>query len=148
MHDLILLEKDPLIRFKYQKLFEAQFQPMRSDGNAMIDAMQAFVGLSTKQLGLAWWSLDRYPMDRRGKGDRYWQENKKELLAAFGGEVNGQARDPLPPDLRPRDAFLWQRSAHSIRGDQEGWLYPPLDYLFAYWLARNSVDSFNAASEK
>ncbi len=147
LHDLILLEKDPIVRFKYQKLFEQQFVPMRLDGNAMIDAMHAAVGLSTKQLGLAWWSLGHYPMDRRGKGDLFWKENRKELTAAFGGEVNGQAREPLPPDLRPRDAFLWQRSAHSLRGDQEGWLYPPLDYLFAYWLA-NSAASRDAASEK
>ena len=32
LHDLILLEKDPITRFKYQKLFEEQYRPMRSDG--------------------------------------------------------------------------------------------------------------------
>ena len=139
LHDLILLEKDPVVRFQYQKLFEAQFGPMRTDGNAMIDAMHAGVGLSARQLGMALWALDRYPLDRRGKGDAYWKENRKALLARYGGEVNHQAREALPPDLRPRDAFIWQRSAHSIRGDQEGWLYPPLDYLFAYWLARSTL---------
>src|ERR1019366_8545456 len=123
LHDLILLEKDPILRFKYQKLFEEQFQPMRQDENAMIEAMHAAVGLSTKQLGMAWYALSRYPIDRRGKGDVFWKENRKELLTAFGGEVNGQAREPVPPDLRPRDAFLWQRSAHSISGDQKDWLY-------------------------
>ncbi len=147
LHDLILLEKDPITRFKYQKLFETQYQPMRSDGNAMIDAMHAFVGLSPKQLGLAWWSLDRYPVDRRGKGEAYWRENRKALVAAFGGELNRQAREPLPPDLRPRDAFLWQRSAHSIRGDKEGWLYPPLDYLFAYWLARTAIPTTSRSDQ-
>ena len=147
LHDLILLEKDPLVRFKYQKLFEAQYRPMRLDGNAMIDAMQTAVGLSTKQLGLAWYALGRYPQDRRGKGDLYWKENRKELLEAFGGELNRQARDPLPPDMRPRDAFLWQRSAHSISGDEKDWLYPPLDYLFAYWLATNSAN-LEAVTEK
>src|SRR5438309_698534 len=99
LHDLILLDKDPIVRFKYQKLFEAQYRPMRTDGNAMIVAMHAADGLSIQQLGLAWWSLDRYPLDRRGKGDAYWKENRKELVTAFGGEVNGQAREPLPPDL-------------------------------------------------
>ncbi len=147
LHDLILLEKDPILRFKYQRLFEEQFQPMRHDGNAMIEAMHEKVGLSTKQLGLAWYSLARYPVDRRGKGDHYWRENRQELLATFGGEINGQAREPVPPDLRPRDAFLWQRSAHSISGDQKDWLYPPLDYLFAYWLATNSA-ILDAVSEK
>jgi hypothetical protein len=147
LHDLILLEKDPLVRFKYQKLFEEQFRPMQNDGNAMIDAMHAAVGLSTNQLGLAWWSLGRYPLDRHGKGETYWKENRKKLVKAFGGEVNGQAGEPLPPDLRPLDAFLWQRSARSIRGDHKDWLYPPLDYLFAYWLATNAAN-LDAVSEK
>ncbi len=140
LHDLILLEKDPVLRFKYQKLFEARYRPMRTDGNAMIDAMHAAVGLSTRQLGLAWWSLGRYPVDRRGKGAEFWQQHKEELVAAFGGLSHRQARDPLPPDLRPRDAFIWQRSARSIYGDEKDWRYPPLDYLFAYWLARSAAN--------
>jgi hypothetical protein len=147
LHDLILLEKDPVLHFTYQKLFEQQYKPMRSDGNAMIDAMQASVGLSNSEEGLALWSLGRYPLDRVGKGEAYWKENRKALLERFGGEVNGQAREPIPPDLRPRDAFIWQRSAHSIRGDQEGWLYPPLDYLFAYWLARTAI-SLDPSTDK
>lgn len=147
LYDLIQLEKDPLIRFKYQKLFETQYRPMRADGNAMIDAMHAAVGLSAKQLGLAWWSLDRYPVDRLGKGPDFWRESKAELVAAFGGETHRQARDPLPPDLRPRDAFIWQRSARSIYGDEKDWRYPPLDYLFAYWLARSAA-SLAAVPEK
>ena len=105
------------------------------------------VGLSAPPLGLAFWSLERYPADRRGKGERYWNANRAELLSAYGGEVNGQAREPLPPDLRPRDAFLWQRSAHSLRGDQEGWLYPPLDYLFAYWLAIDSAKPIQTTTQ-
>ncbi len=146
LHNLILLEADPLVRFKYQKLFEAKYAPMKIDGNAMLDAMQAAVGLSTQQLGLAWWSLGRYPVDRRGKGEAFWRANKEELVAVFGGVVNRKARDPLPPDLRPRDAFIWQRSARSIYGDAQDWLYPPLDYLFAYWLARSAA-SLDAAPE-
>jgi hypothetical protein len=147
LHDLILLEKDPVLCFKYQKLFEEQAQPMRQDGNAMLEAMEAEVGIGAKQLGLAWEALALYQTDRRGLGEEYWKDNRKILVQAFGGEVNGQAREVVPLDLRPRDAFLWQRSAHSIIGDQKDWLYPPLDYLFAYWLATNAA-SLDAVTEK
>ncbi len=139
LYDLILLEKDPWIRFQYQTVFERELAPMRSDYNAMLWTMQDKLGLSPHQPGLALWTLSRYPQDRRGRGDNYWRAHEAELLKVFGGPVVGKAREPLPPDVRPRDAFLWQRSARSIRGDSEGWEYPPMDFLFAYWMARTPI---------
>jgi hypothetical protein len=147
LHNLILLEQDPLTRFQYQKLFEARYRTMRNEGNAMADAMHSAIGLSAKQMGLVLWALGRYPVDRVGKGEAFWEGEREALASAFGGIVHRRTRDPIPVDLRPRDAFIWQRSARAIRGDHKDWLYPPLDYLFAYWLARSAA-SLEATAEK
>ena len=66
----------------------------------------------------------------------YWQAHREDRLSRYGGEVSGQARDPIPVNELQKDPFIWQRSARSLRGDNAHWLYPPLDYLFVYWLAR------------
>jgi hypothetical protein len=135
LYDLVESEKDPYLQFQYKKIFEREFQPMRSDGNAMLQAMDNRIGLAPSQWGLISWSLTHYPTDRVGRGDDYWTAHHDELVGRFG-RVAGKTRDPMPLDLRPRDAFIWQRSARAMRGDQKGWLYPPMDYLFAYWLGR------------
>ena len=136
LFNLATLEQEPRLRFHYQTLFERTYRSMQTDYNAMLHAMQESVGLSPSQLGLAFWSLYRYPTNREGLGDTYWKTQRKSLIKRYGGELLGKTREARPPDLRPRDMFLWQRSARSLRGDTEGWQYPPMDYLFAYWLAR------------
>jgi hypothetical protein len=136
LFDLIQDEKDPAIRSVYQSLFERQYRPLQSDYNAMLQVMRTVWKATPSQEGLAYWSLQLYPEDRQGKGENYWKKNHSALALAYGGEVSGQARDPLPLDARQRDPFIWQRSAHSLRGDDANWSYPPLDYLFVYWLSR------------
>src|SRR4029077_19537732 len=126
---------DPGARFDYQQLFSRQYQPVQADYNAFLHVMGPVIGLVPDQTGVGFWSLMLYPSDRRGRGETYWRVYHKRLAAAFGGDVGGQARDPVPLNERPRDPFIWQRIARSLRGDNEQWLYPPLDYLFVYWMA-------------
>ena len=147
LYDLVELEKDPYLQFQYKTLFERQFAPMRSDGNAMLQAMDNRMGLAPSQWGLILWSLTHYPMDRVGRGDAYWQSHHAELVNAFG-EIGDRTREPLPLDLRPREAFIWQRRSRSIRGDQKDWLYPPRDFLFDYGLGQITKGSalYSAAS--
>jgi hypothetical protein len=136
LFDLINQEKDPVLHQNYQALFEREYKPLQSDYNAMLQVMQPIVGVPPEQTGLAFWSLMLYPDDRQGKGEPYWRAHHRALAARYGGEISGQARDPVPLNERQRDPFIWQRSAHSLRGDDASQRYPPLDYLFVYWLAR------------
>ena len=136
LYDLVFLEKDTALRQSYQAVFLQEANPMQDEFNAMVEIMRAAMGAPSPGVGLGWWSLERYPEDRQGHGERYWQANEKRLVARYGRSVSGQSRDPIPVDERPRDCFLWQRSARSLRGDDAHVRYPPMDYLFVYWLAR------------
>jgi hypothetical protein len=136
LFDLIQSEKNVDLRKVYQTLFENQYRYVQPDYNAMLQVMREIWKAAPDQEGLAIWSLGLYPEDRRGKGEAYWKAHRDTLARSYGGIVSGQARDPLPLSLRQRDPFIWQRSAYSVRGDDATWTYPPLDYLFVYWLAR------------
>ena len=56
------------------------------------------------------------------------------------GELGNQARDPLLPSgqTATRLFYLAEKSpfVDSLRGDNDQWTYPPMDYLFVYWMAR------------
>ncbi len=136
LFDLAHLEKNRDLRTAYLSLYDREFRPHQADYNAMLHVMQGVLGLGPDQTGMAAWSLALYPEDRRGKGEAYWQARRKQLAARYGGVASGKARDPLPLNERQRDSFIWQRSARSLRGDHRDQFYPPLDFLFVYWLAR------------
>jgi hypothetical protein len=134
--NLMEKERDPNVRKIYQSLFERKYKPLIADYNAMTQVMQPIFRQGPTQTGLAFWSLMFYPENRQGKGEAYWQAQREELAAKYGGTVAGKLRDPRPVNELQRDAFIWQRSARSLRGDSASQLYPPLDYLFVYWMAR------------
>lgn len=136
LYDLIRLEKDPALRARYEALFEDDYFPMQEDFNAMLHIMRGTLNRPSDQTGLGLWSLELYPTDRRGLGTAYWKQHAKELALRNGGLVMHQTRDPVPVNERQRDTFIWQRSSRSIGGDDADKWYPPLDYLFVYWLAR------------
>jgi len=146
LYNLILSEKDAKIRSQYVQLFERHRLFLEQDLNAMADLMGPRLGLRSGNAGLGYWSLHRYPEDRVGKGDRYWRSRIRGHAEEFGGLYKGRTRDALPADRRPRDAFVWQRSSRSVRGDHEGWSYAPVDYLFLWWMSRSA--SREAVSEK
>lgn len=135
LFDLIQLEKDPTTLATFRNLFEQEYAQMQEDYNAMLHVMRHVLAMGPDQTGIGLWSLQLYPLNRRGLGEDYWRSRNDAFSNRFG-ELNGQARDPVPLDLRQRDTFIWQRSARSIRGDDSQRIYPPLDYLFVYWLAR------------
>jgi hypothetical protein len=138
LFDLVTQEKDRAVRKEYQSLFERQYRQFQSDYNALAHAMQPVIGTQPDQSSMALWSLMLYAEDRQGRGEAYWKKHHRERVRLYGGEVSGKARDPLPVDELQRDPFIWQRSARSLRGDDRNQLYPPLDYLFVYWLARST----------
>lgn len=140
LFDLFTSEKDPALKAVYQSMFQRQSRPLSADYNAMLQIMQPVLDTSPDQTGMAFWTLEVYPENRKGLGDAYWERHRQERLARYGGEVSGMARDPIPVYDLQRDPFIWQRSARSMRGDNARWLYPPLDYLFAYWLARANTE--------
>ena len=137
---------DPQHHADYVALFERQRLFQHNDLNAMTDLMAGDLGIQPDPAGIGYWVLHRYPEARRGFGETYWQKNGRARARQFGGWRDGYAKDPIPPDLRPRDAFLWQRNAHSIRGDAEGWDYAPLDYLWVWWMSQSAKRA--AVSEK
>jgi hypothetical protein len=134
--NLMEKERDPNVKKIYQSLFDRKFRPLQADFNAMLQVMQPLFRSGPTQTGLGLWSLMLYPENRQGKGEAYWQARRDELAAKYGGITSGKARDPRPVHELQRDAFIWQRSARSLRGDNAAQLYPPLDYLFVYWMAR------------
>ena len=136
LFDLIVKEKNAGVQDIYRSLFERHYQLMQADYNAMLHVMQPVVRIGPDQTGLAFWSLTLYSENRRGKGEAYWRAVRPERLARYGGAVSGKARDPIPVNDLQRDSFIWQRSARSLRGDDASKFYPPLDYLFVYWMAR------------
>jgi len=141
-----LLALDPAHHADYIELFERHRLFLHNDLNAMTDLMSGRLGIQPDPSGLGYWTLHHYPESRRGFGEAYWIQNGSLRAEQFGGKVDGYAREPIPPDLRPRDAFLWQRNARSIRGDSEGWDYAPVDYLFVWWLSQAAKRA--AESEK
>lgn len=136
LYNLIRLERDPAIRNRYRALFEDEYLPMQEDYNAMLHVMRGVLAMPPEQTGIGLWSLGLYPTDRRGLGGSFWRRHHAEWAARHGGALLGQARDPVPVDRRQRDSFIWQRSARSIGGDDDQKMYPPMDYLFVYWMAR------------
>ncbi len=136
LYDLMTLERDASIGVYYQNVFLRECDPLQDEYNAMIEVMRASMKVPSNSLGLGWWSLQRYPVDRRGRGEAYWQARLGDAVARYGKSIPGQARDPIPLDERPRDCFIWQRSARSLRGDDAQIEYPPMDFLFVYWMAR------------
>jgi len=137
---------DPERRADYVALFERQRLFQHNDLNAMTDLLAGHLGIQPDPTGIGYWTLHRYPESRRGLGEDYWQRNGLALANQFGGLRDGFAREPIPPDLRPRDASLWQRNAHSIRRDAEGWEYAPVDYLWVWWMSQAAKR--DAVSEK
>jgi hypothetical protein len=138
LYNLIQLEKDPGVRQCYRAAFDRQFSYMQEDFNAMLHVMRHSLNLGPSQTGVGLWSLSLYPMDRRGLGHEYWTGRRHVLANRFGGLVGRQARDPVPLDERHRDSFIWQRGARSLGGDDADKRYPPIDFLFAYWMWRAS----------
>jgi hypothetical protein len=136
--DLVSLDKDVARRQDYMALLERHRLFMHNDLNAMTDMMSSRLNVQPDPSGMAYWVLHRYPESRRGLGEPYWTAHGRDLANQFGGWERGRSREPIPPDLRPRDAFLWQRNARSIRGDTEGWEYAPVDYLMAWWLSQSA----------
>lgn len=136
LFNLSRLEKDPSLREIYRGLFQEEYLQRQEDFNAMLHVMRSVLSLGPDQGGVGLWSLMLYPLNRRGRGEAYWRAHRDRLLARFGGAAGRQALDPVYLDERQRDSFIWQRSARSIRGDDENKIYPPLDFLFVYWLAR------------
>ncbi len=136
LFNLYTKERNAGLKKIYRSLFEQQYRPMQAEYNAMLHVMQPIFQLGPEQRGLAFWALSLYPESRQGRGEAYWQSIRKQRFLRYGGEVSGKARDPIAIDERQRDAFIWQRSARSMRGDDASKSYPPLDYLFVYWMAR------------
>lgn len=136
LFNLYQKERNAGIRAIYRNLFEQQYLPQQAEYNAMLHIMQPIFQLGPEQTGLGLWALSIYPESRRGRGEVYWQSIRKQRFQRYGGEVSGKARDPIAVDELQRDSFIWQRSARSMRGDDANKFYPPLDYLFVYWMAR------------
>lgn len=136
--DLCTLDTNSAHRQDYLELMARHRLFMHNDLNAMTDMMAGRLGLNPDPRGVAFWVLHRYPEERRGFGDAYWSAHGHDRAAAFGGWDNGYARDPIPPNFRPRDAFLWQRDSHSLRGDMAGWEYAPVDYLMVWWMSQSA----------
>ena len=111
---------------------------MQEDQNAMLHVMRSKFAMRPEQTGVGFWSLAQYSNDRRGTGERYWNDRRRALASRHGGQTEGQAVDPVFVGERQRDTFIWQRSARSLGGDDDDKFYPPLDYLFVYWLAEKS----------
>ncbi len=135
LYNLIQLEKNADVRMVYRLLQTRDAALREQDLNAFMEILGRATQPRPEVPGLALWVLSRYPEDRQGRGPLR-KRDERALADDWGGWVNGKSREALPPDLRPRDAFLWQRNPHSLDGDLSGWRYPPLDYLVAYWLAR------------
>jgi hypothetical protein len=142
--DLVSLDLNH--RADYLTLFERHRLFMHNDLNAMTELMAGRLQITPDPSGIGYWILHRYPESRTGLGETYWRKNSRARAEAFGGWNDGYAKEPIPPDLRPRDAFLWQRNPHSLRGDIEGWEYAPLDYLSVWWMSQSAKRA--AVSEK
>lgn len=135
LFDLLQLEKDAAVRFSYRDMIHRRGVLHEQDLNALMEILDKGTREKPAVPGLALWVLARYPEDRSGRG-LFTHQDKRALASRYGGMVEGKSREALPPDFRPRDAFLWQRNPRSLEGDAPGWQYPPLDFLMAYWLAR------------
>jgi len=135
LFNLLQLESEATLRDTYRSMIERRGRLHEQDLNALFEILDKGTRTKPEFPGLALWVLSRYPEDRRGRGN-ISRNDQRAIASRYGGIFEGKSREALPPDYRPRDAFLWQRNPRSLEGDAAGWRYPPLDYLMAYWLAR------------
>jgi hypothetical protein len=136
-YNLYTLETNPSVKEAYRTIIAREFAMTRHDDNPLSRTMAAAARLPVDAAPV-WRALTLYPDEPVGFGESYWKENGRRVADTLGGgESHGYAREPLPVSHRPRDSFLWQRSARRLRGDANN-RYPGTDYLFVYWLGRKS----------
>jgi hypothetical protein len=130
-------ETNPFMKEKYMTLIGRAWTYERHEDNPLSRAIWMDLTGKTGDAPFLLRALDQFQEDRLGYGEDYWKAHGDEIAKKWAGGVHeGYSREPLPWALRPKDAFLCQRSARRLRGDRV-MKYPPTDFLFVYWFARH-----------
>lgn len=150
--NLIRMEKNEGIRAVYRRVFEHGWKANSDEGNAFYEIMRqtastTITGNRETDLGVAEWGLALLPVLNTGVAKPVWDSIRNELDTVGGGVLDwdvsrarGRVRDPLPPNLRSGQMFLWQRNPREVgyEAESEGRIFPSVDYLLPYWMARAS----------
>ena len=153
--NLIRLEKDTLVRDKYHTIFDENYLLMRDEYNSLVDFLNVHFGKQCRDKAVdlrdGYWSLSLYDknneetaMVRKGidlKEDVInGLKNRKVTSGIIEERLGGllmsdKSLYPVPLDIRPSDAFVWQRNARNVKSESSK-IYPRIDFFFAYWLEK------------
>ena len=158
LFNLIRLETSEEVRSVYQRLLDTSWSASADEGNAFADTIRASTdakqpGSAPTDLGRTWWGLTLIPTLKTGLSLESWRTLHDEFAEIAGAligwndaDAKGRTRDPLPVNFHAGQMFAWQRNQRDFGydGHAERTLFPGIDYLLPYWMAR--ANGLNPAS--